>query len=144
MPVDVTEIVNFLLSAGGALLMLLLSVAAYQAAAWFKRKTGVDLDESARRVINGAIERAVHYATGEIRSRLQTDGRTELQIRNEIVATAVGYLAKTVPGTLKHFGITEETLADMVKARIPQWLPREIAAPSSASPDPVAPSSLSR
>jgi hypothetical protein len=47
---------------------------------------------------------------------------TNQDIENDLVRFAVGFMLGKVPDALKHFGITEEGIRDMIIARLPEDL----------------------
>ena len=63
--------------------------------------------------LQGALDKGVSYAKRELQARDLT-----VDFDNELVGLAAQYVADSTPQALRRFGITDERLAKMVKARL--------------------------
>lgn len=92
----------------------------------FKDLTGVKLEDEQRKAVQDALAWAVNFGLNKARDRY--DGKVKIDAKNEIVAFGAGYLADSVPTTLKRFGIDPNTvegrqrIMDMVEARLDNWM----------------------
>jgi hypothetical protein len=74
-----------------------------------------------RDYLERALQLAIQFATELARRR--GDDLAQVQVRDELVATAASYAARTVPDALRTFGIDEQGLKDRLRARLPEVVP---------------------
>lgn len=74
-----------------------------------------------RTYLERALELAIQYAV-ELATR-RGDDLAQVQVRDELVATAATYAARAVPDALRTFGIDEQGLKDRLRARLPEVVP---------------------
>lgn len=72
-------------------------------------------DSELGQIIDRAIVAAVDYAESQFR---QQDIKLHIGTKHEFLAYAANYLADSVPGALKHFGITPARVEQMIEARL--------------------------
>jgi len=116
--IDFTPILNELALAVATVASAALLYLAKLARDWFKARTGVELqisDAQMRSVLDKAIQYGIALAVGRLGSRAQ------LSVSNAQVAQIANYVIAAVPGALKNFGITEERLQEMIRARLIAW-----------------------
>jgi len=116
--IDFTPILNELALAVATVASAALLYLAKLGRDWFKARTGVELqisDEQMRAVLDKAIQYGIALAVGRLGNRAQ------LAVSNAQVAQIANYVIAAVPGALKNFGITEERLQDMIRARLIAW-----------------------
>lgn len=116
--IDFSPILNELALAVATVASAALLYLAKLARDWFKAKTGVELqisDEQMRAVLDKAIQYGIALAVGRLGSK------ATLTVGNAQVAQIANYVIAAVPGALKNFGITEERLQDMIRARLVAW-----------------------
>ena len=128
--IDFTPILNELALAVATVVSAALLYLAKLGRDWFKARTGVELqisDEQMRAVLDKAIQYGIALAVGRLRDRAQ------LAVSNAQVAQIANYVIAAVPGALKNFGITEERLQDMIRARLIAWTDGKAGVESAAS-----------
>ena len=108
-PIDFAPVLDI----GISLLAAVLLAAGTWGVARFNQWLGLKNDAEFRSYLNGALYAAVDY--GKARAK---ELNVKVDVENAIVAEAVRYAAESVPDALDRFGITDERLADMVKARL--------------------------
>ncbi len=111
MDVDLAPLVDIVLQTAAAILM----VVATWATAKLKKKFDIDIDASKGGILDNAINKGVDYARGFI---VGNDGRVNLHVKNLMVGMAINYIKGKVPETLAHFGLDDQSLAEMVEARL--------------------------
>jgi hypothetical protein len=94
---------------------------------WVAKKLGNEKlaeNDAIRGYLNAAFTNAIGFAHTKFRSYIAGSGRklTRIEIENDLVRFAVGFMLGKVPDALKHFGITEEGIRDMIVARLPEDL----------------------
>lgn len=85
--------------------------------AWLRTKTPFGFlipEEVVADNLRSALEFGVAYATAEAKK-----ANLKVEFDNEFVANAVTYVKDSVPDALARFNITDERLAQMVAARLP-------------------------
>lgn len=116
--IDFSPIINELALAVATVASAALLYLAKLGRDWFKARTGVELqisDEQMRAVLDKAIQYGIALAVGRL------SGKATLTVANAQVAQIANYVIAAVPGALKNFGITEERLQDMIRARLIAW-----------------------
>lgn len=81
------------------------------------RKFKLDIDAGHRDAIEKALAAAVNY--GIQKAGALSNKVDPIEVKNEAVAAAASYAVSKVPDALKHFDITPEKLAEMIRARLP-------------------------
>lgn len=128
--IDFTPILNELALAVATVASAALLYLAKLARDWFKAKTGVELqisDAQMRSVLDKAIQYGIALAVGRLGDRAQ------LSVSNAQVAQIANYVIAAVPGALKNFGITEERLQEMIRARLIAWTDGKAGVEGAAS-----------
>lgn len=115
-PVDVSPVTDPLLDLLGVALVALATWALHRVQKWMKARTGIEIDQSTRLYLEDAMKRGIAYARTRVAENIE--GKTQVDIENEIAAAAVAYLVGKVPDALLHFGITEEGLYQRILARL--------------------------
>jgi hypothetical protein len=68
--------------------------------------------------IRKALENAIHYGVQFAVQKTRESGALTVKTDNKFIITALEYVKESVPDTLNRFGITDDRLADMVRARV--------------------------
>jgi hypothetical protein len=94
---------------------------------WVAKKLGNEKlaeNDAIRTYLNTAFTNAIGFAHTKFKTYIAGSGRklTRIEIENDLVRFAVGFMLGKVPDALKHFGITEEGIRDMIVARLPESL----------------------
>lgn len=118
---EVSTVVDFssVLHIVGTLLLTVLLAVAVFGINWIRQKMGLGkLEEDAliRKYLEDAITAAIGYAIAQIPGKITVSGKGVL------VAGAATYVLQSVPDALKHFGITEARLKQMIEARVAAYL----------------------
>ena len=111
MDVDLTPLLDILLQTAATILMALASWAALA----IRNKFKIDVDVSKGGILQNAIEKGVDYARGFI---VGADGRVNIHVKNLMVGMALNYVKGKVPEMIKHFGIDDNSLTEMIEARL--------------------------
>lgn len=83
---------------------------------WLKTKTPFGFlisEEVVKNTLQEAVQYGVNYATQKAK-----ESSARVEVDNAFILNAVQYIKDSVPDALKRFNITDERLADMVRARI--------------------------
>lgn len=116
MPFDfmpfVEPLLNLLLAAVSAAVLTVVP----PAIKWILQKAKLDgllSDDVVRGYLEKALLNGIALAKAEVaKQKLTAD------IDNAVVVLVLGYLRQNVPDALKHFGLTEAKVAELVKARL--------------------------
>jgi hypothetical protein len=81
-----------------------------------KTKLGISIDDSLRNALQTATTNAAGLVLNQIGNQLQGKVLDVGVIGNEVVR----YVMNNVPDATKHFGLTEERVANMILAKVPQ------------------------
>ena len=109
--IDLTPIIEPVLQMAGVLLAGVLMWAAKRGADYFK----VQLTADHRAVLQDAIDRGVSFGIGKAKQQLSS---VQIDVKNEAAAAAVNYVLARTPDALDHFGVTRESLVEMVMSRL--------------------------
>ncbi len=84
---------------------------------WAAKLLRLKADDAIRTYLETIAARAIDYA----RNRLLELGHdvATVEVRDQWIADAGTYLARSAPDALKRFGLTEERVADYIRARMP-------------------------
>lgn len=110
--VDFAPVIEPVLQAVGVLLAAILMWAAKRGADYFK----VQLTADHRVVLQDAIDRGVSFGIGK--ARKQIEGGVRIDVKSEAAAVAANYVLARTPDALEHFGVTRESLVEMVMSRL--------------------------
>lgn len=111
---DLTALLNH----GVDLLAAVLAAVTAWVGRWVVIKLKLGADSEIRAYLDQALNAGVSLAVGKMRDRLAA-GPVTIEVKNEIVAMAANYAVARVPDALNRFGITPESLAEMIEARLP-------------------------
>lgn len=103
---------DFVQSLVSLLASVIVGGAAWAAKRWF----GLQVDAKQRESLHGAIERGISGALDVALKKL--DGKTILEIDNEVIAQAANYVVKLSPDAVKYFKLTPDKLADLIAAKL--------------------------
>ena len=112
MEIDLTPVLDM----GIDLLAVVLMGLGTWALAKLGRKFGLEADDQIRLVLQEALEKGVGYARE--RAREQGDDFARIEVRNAAAATAANYVIGRVPQAAAHFGLNEDGLRELVRARL--------------------------
>lgn len=93
---------------------------------WIKDRFAIELDEKHAAAINQAIYNGLSFAK---QKGLDWTKNLSVEIKNQAIAEAARYVERSVPDALRHHGLGEDRLAELILARI--WTPE---APPPAAP----------
>lgn len=101
----------YLVSGLGALVTALIAWAAALVQQW----VGIKLDQSHRDALHSAAMTGVTMALSRIGVAANS---LTIDTKSAVVAQSIAWMEKSVPGALKHFGLTPDKLADIVESKI--------------------------
>lgn len=110
--IDLAPVIEPILQVAGVLLAGVLMWGAKKGADFFKIK----LSDSHRAVLQDAIDRGVSFGVGKAKKQLE--GGVRIDVKHEAVAMAANYVLARTPDALNHFGVTRESLVEMVMSRL--------------------------
>lgn len=84
-------------------------------------------------IINRGIEYAMTTAINEVNK--PGSGLAEVKFDNWFMSLAASYVNTSAPGIIKKFGLTQERIEDMIKARMPAYLANVPIAGGLPTPD---------
>jgi hypothetical protein len=96
------------------------------------KKLGISIEDSMRNALQTATTNAAGLVLNKIGNQLQGKVLDLGYVGNDMVK----YVMNAVPDATKHFGLTEERVANMILAKVPQ-VANITAAPIPAAPPPV-------
>lgn len=108
----ITPFVQLVFAAASAAVAALVPVAIK----WFLQKIHLDglvSDDLVRSYLNPAIDKAINLAKAKVYEQ-----RITVNVDNAIGKFVLGYLEQHTPDALAHFGLTEDKVQEMVKARL--------------------------
>lgn len=114
----------YLVSGIGALITALIA----WAAALVQRWVGIKIDQANREALHSAAMTGVNLALSKLGAEAND---LSFDTKSAVIAQAVTWVEKSVPGALKHFGMTPDKIAAVVESKI--------GALAQATPVPVAP-----
>lgn len=86
------------------------------------RLIGVTIDAKMRGILLGAAENAAHSVLVAAQGKLA--GKT-IDVRSPLLAAGVGYLRTYVPAALRHFGLTDDALRELLSVQIAKIVPKD-------------------
>lgn len=102
-------------------LLAVVSVVATAIVGWLaellRRKFNLDIDASHRDALQTALTNGAGLLLGKIGGA--ASGR-KLDLKSVVLAEAVNYVLQAVPDAIRHFGITPESLAEKILAKLSQ------------------------
>ena len=81
------------------------------------QKLKLSSDSEVRTYLQEALQRAVNFGVEKARSQAKDIGTVD--VRNEVVADAANYVIGKTPDALKKLGISDDSVQDLVRARLP-------------------------
>jgi hypothetical protein len=85
--------------------------------AWIKTKTPFYFlvpEADVRKAVENAIQFGVDFAV----VKTKESGALTVKVDNKLIVTALEYIKASIPQALTRFGITDDRLADMIRARL--------------------------
>lgn len=77
---------------------------------------GINIEAKHREALQSALMNGVykglHYAE-------EAAGKVTIDVRSEVVAEGIRYVQRSVPDAIKHFGLTDERIRDLIEAKLP-------------------------
>jgi hypothetical protein len=95
-----------------------------------KKNLGLSIDGKMRDTLQSAAMNGVHLGLDKVQSYADTKN---LDVKSKIIADGIGYIRQYAPQAVKHFGLGEDDLAAIVKAKLAQLQPAEVAAVAKAT-----------
>jgi hypothetical protein len=89
------------------------------------KKLGISIDDSMRNALQTATTNAAGLVLNKVGNQLQGKVLDLGSVGNDMVK----YVMNAVPDATKHFGLTEERVANMILAKVPQVANTTAAAP---------------
>ena len=94
-------------------------------AAAVKKNTGLSIDGKMRDTLQSAAMNGVHLGLDKVQGLADT---TTIDVKSAIIADGIGYVRKFAPLAVKHFGLGEADLAEIVRAKLASLQPAETKA----------------
>lgn len=136
--IDLTPIVAAVTTALATVATVIGRAAVRALVDYLEQKTRLELDAHTREYLDRALERAVSYGVVQA-ERLAADTAPAVDLHNAAIAAGVQYAVSRVPDALRHFGITDDRLRDMVEARMQQLFGEPLAGlPGDTVTEPAA------
>lgn len=110
--VDFTPVLNVVIQ---FLALLVGGLLTWALTKWGK-KLGVDRDTELGKIIENSIQRGLSLAANEAK-KVAANRLGKVDLHSPVIAGATTYVIQSAPDALKHFGITEERLMEMIMAR---------------------------
>jgi hypothetical protein len=107
--IDLSPVLSQLIELFAAVLLAASTWAVYTARKWIGDKNSQILGER----LDAAIKYGISYGINYIEKEKPT-----ANVKDSLTAYAVQYVIDRVPDTLKHFNITQDSLAKMIEARL--------------------------
>lgn len=95
-----------------------------------KKNLGLSIDGKMRDTLQSAAMNGVHLGLDKVQSYADTKN---FDVKSKIIADGIGYIRQYAPQAVKHFGLGEEQLADIVKAQLAKLQPAEVTAVAKAT-----------
>jgi hypothetical protein len=97
------------------------------------KRFGVEIDETTRDYVKQAIDGGIQYAVRKVAPNVGPNGQivATIEVRNEMLASAVGYVIAQVPDGLRQLKLTPENIANIVDRALPNAV-EEWSAPTTA------------
>lgn len=99
-------------------------------AALVKRNLGLGIDEKMRNALQSALMNGVHAGLDLVQDAAD---KTSIDVKSEVVAKGIGYVRSYAPLAVKHFKLTEDDLAEMLRAKLAELQPAETKAVATVS-----------
>ena len=122
-------------------LIAVLAAAATWAAVWVKKKTHIEANGLLSQQIDEVVTRAVGFAQAHLMTLLGHADFAKVETRNTAVQIALGFVTNQAPAQIAKLGLTEQSLADLVLARLAKIDP-SLVLPSSVPLPPMTPSTV--
>jgi hypothetical protein len=119
----ITPFVQLVFAAASAAVATLVPVAIK----WFLQKIHLDglvSDDMVRGYLNPAIDKAINLAKAKVYEQ-----KISINVDNAIAKFVLEYLSKHTPDALAHFGLTEDKVTEMVKARLVKFTTAPVSPP---------------
>lgn len=117
LPVDLTPLADYLVEIIFGGLIAVVSWLVAKAVKAFEGWTGIQFEVTTRKYLDDAIYNGIAYGRTKLKSL--TDRKlSDVEIDNHLVAQAVAYVAAKVPDALAYFEIDEDSLKELVEARL--------------------------
>lgn len=95
-----------------------------------KKNLGLSIDGKMRDTLQSAAMNGVHLGLDKVQSYADTKN---LDVKSKIIADGIGYIRQYAPQAVKHFGLGEDQLAEIVKAQLAKLQPAEVTAVAKAT-----------
>ncbi|MGX5776496.1 hypothetical protein [Methylorubrum zatmanii] len=99
-------------------------------ASLLKKNLGLGVDEKMRNALQSALMNGVHAGLDYVQDAAD---RTSIDVKSEIVAKGIGYVRQYAPLAVKHFKLSEDDLAEMLRAKLAELQPAEAKAIAQVS-----------
>ena len=80
------------------------------------RWLGVEIDRQRSDTLHAAIERAIRYGVRAVAETARS--RSRIDVESVLVAETAAYLETLVPDTLRHFGLDDAALDQLIRAHL--------------------------
>ena len=117
---DTTVGLGGLVEAFRPLLMEMAAIIAAAIVGWLSlqahRVFGVEIEARHREALQSALMSGVYRGLHAVEG--QAD-RVQFDVRSAVLAEGIRYVKRSVPDAVKHFGLTDERLRDLLEAKLP-------------------------
>jgi len=137
--VDLSPLLVTVVGTVGTAITAIVGILARALVRSIERRTGLEVDAHTRDYLEKALDRAISYGTAKAEAFVAKQAEP-IDLHNTTVALAAQYALDRVPGALKHFGIDDISLHNMVEARLLMLVDKNVMPPAeSAVLDATAP-----
>lgn len=126
------------------LIAVLAAIAAW-AAAWVKKKANIESTSLLSQQIDQTVVQAIGYAQAHLMTLLGHADFAKVETRNAAVQIALGFVVAQAPAAVRTLGVSQQSLADLILAKMARLDP-SLVLPGSAPlplPDVAAVSAVS-
>lgn len=95
-----------------------------------KKNLGLSIDGKMRDTLQSAAMNGVHFGLDKVQDLAD---KATIDVKSQIIADGIGYVRQYAPKAIKHFGLGEEDLAAIVRAKLAQLQPAEVTAVAKAT-----------
>ncbi len=99
------------------LIAVLAAIAAW-AAAWVKKKANIESTSLLSQQIDQTVVQAIGYAQAHLMTLLGHADFAKVETRNAAVQIALGFVAAQAPAVVRTLGLSQQSLADLILAKM--------------------------
>lgn len=136
MDIDLTPILNWLLTVAGLIFALARAYASLQ----LKKRVGIEMDLVKNQNLQQAIDNAIRYARN---LAVGEDGKLTIHTSNLMVGWAADYIVKRFGETMDHFNLSPDDIREMIVAKMPELGTYMAESPAALKPATAKPTQAS-